>query len=113
MPKVPVTMNHELTRPGLNRNAGMSATCPRRRPIRRQCERIANASRRCSVLVEICEHAFGIAFRDGGRVGIRGIDQELDRDRTAALQVAREVVRHNQTGVEFAARDGVANLIGE
>ena len=70
-----------VTSPGLKRNAGCSITVPR--APRGWCRRSAESAHACRpaprVLIPVLNHAFGVALRDGGRVRVHGIEQDLHR----------------------------------
>ena len=57
------------------------------------------------------QDAFGVALRDGRRIGVRRIEQKLHSDRTVTLQVASVVVRDDDGGIEFITAQRVADLV--
>ena len=46
------------------------------------------------------DHAFRVALRDGGGVGVHRVEQELHGDRAPALQVFGVAERNHDAGVE-------------
>ena len=57
------------------------------------------------------EHPLRIPLADSRRVCVHGVQKELDGDRAAPLQVAGVVVGNNNSSVDAASTDGIAELV--
>src|SRR5262249_22543144 len=55
--------------------------------------------------------SFGIAAADGGGGGVHSIQEKLDLGGTPALQVARVIIRDDNSGIDFVLAHGIAKLI--
>src|SRR5205807_708518 len=62
--------------------------------------------------VEVLNDALGIPLRDRCRVGVGGVEQELDGYGPSALQVAGEFLGDGDAVVDIATANGVAEFRG-
>src|SRR5260370_16951563 len=56
------------------------------------------------------KHPLRIALTDSRRVCVHGVQKELDGDGAASLQVAGVVVGNDNSSVDAASTDGIAEL---
>ncbi len=69
-----------------------------------------NALARQTAIVSL-QDALGVALRNGGGVGVHGVQKKLYGDGLPALEAAHVVVGDHDSGVELVAAEGVAQLI--
>ena len=111
-PRIPVTINHVGSSPGLYKIRGMQQDHAEAAHVRRGDllkPRVNSLARERLVVGR--DHALRVSLADRCRVGIHGVQQHLHGGGPAALQIARVVVRDHEPGIQIAVRDFLAHFV--